>query len=129
MLKQCRLQELSFGKYRVYLYHDGKEISREEYWNGTELDEYLENLEKDGYKQCYTDKEIQEAKTVYDTRSKGAIGGAPRWLDTDTFDHHCVHIYKCSACGKEVADDYISYHKYCLHCGSKMYQENDKNDC
>ena len=128
MLKQCRLQELCFGKYRVYLYHDGKEISREEYWNNEEFDEYLESLEKNGYKQCQTEKEIQEAKAIYDNYSKGAIGGAPRWLDTDTFDHHCVHIYKCSACGKEVADDYISYHKYCLHCRSKMYQENDKND-
>lgn len=125
MLKQCRLQELSFGKYRVYLYHDGKEISREECWNNAEFDEYLESLEKDGYKQCYTEKEIQEAKVIYDTRSKSAIGGAARWLDTDTFDHHCVHIYKCSACGKEVADDYITNHKYCLHCGSKMYQEEE----
>lgn len=125
MLKQCRLQELCFGKYRVYLYHDGKEISKEEYWNSEEFDEYLESLEKDGYKQCYTDKEIQEAKAIYDSYSKGAIGGAPRWLDTDTFDHHCVHIYKCSVCSKEVADDYISYHKYCLHCGSRMYQEEE----
>lgn len=47
-----------------------------------------------------------------------------RWLDTDTFDHHCVHIYQCSNCRKEVADDYIDNHKFCLHCGAKM--EGDK---
>lgn len=43
-----------------------------------------------------------------------------RWLDTDTFDFHCVHIYQCSNCLKEVADDYIDNHKFCLHCGTKM---------
>lgn len=43
-----------------------------------------------------------------------------KWLDTDTFDFHCVHIYQCSNYYKEVADDYISRHKYCLHCGALM---------
>ena len=47
-----------------------------------------------------------------------------RWLDTDTFDHHCVHIYQCSNCRKEVADDYIDNHKFCLHCGAKMEGDN-----
>ena len=42
------------------------------------------------------------------------------WIDTDTFDFHCVHIYQCSNCGKEVADDYIDNHKFCLHFGAKM---------
>ena len=48
-----------------------------------------------------------------------------RWLDTDTFDFHCIHIYQCSSYHKEVADDYISYHKYCLHCGAKMDEGDD----
>lgn len=43
-----------------------------------------------------------------------------KWIDTDTFDFHCVHIYQCSNCGKEVADDYIDNHKFCLHCGADM---------
>ena len=43
-----------------------------------------------------------------------------KWIDTDTFDFHCVHIYQCSNCHKEVADDYIDNHKYCLHCGAMM---------
>ena len=43
-----------------------------------------------------------------------------RWLDTDTFDFHCVHIYQCSNCRREVTDDYIDNHKFCLHCGAKM---------
>lgn len=47
-----------------------------------------------------------------------------KWIDTDTFDFHCVHIYQCSNCGKEVADDYISNHKFCLHCGAEMDEGN-----
>jgi hypothetical protein len=43
-----------------------------------------------------------------------------RWLDMDSFDAHYQPIYQCSECGKQVADNYISCHKYCLHCGAKM---------
>lgn len=43
-----------------------------------------------------------------------------RWFDTDSFDHHYTPIYQCSVCRKEVADNYIDLHKYCLHCGAKM---------
>lgn len=43
-----------------------------------------------------------------------------KWLDMDVLDAHYQPVYKCSECGKEVADNYISCHKYCLHCGAKM---------
>jgi hypothetical protein len=43
-----------------------------------------------------------------------------RWLDMDVLDAHYQPVYKCSECGKEVADYYIDNHKYCLHCGAKM---------
>lgn len=46
-----------------------------------------------------------------------------KWIDTDTFDSNYSPIYQCSECYKEVADNYISCHKYCLHCGTKMYKE------
>ena len=42
------------------------------------------------------------------------------WIDTDTFDANYQPIYQCSACQKQVADNYISCHKYCLHCGIVM---------
>ena len=42
------------------------------------------------------------------------------WINTGTFDNHYTPIYQCSECWKEVADNYISNHKYCLHCGTKM---------
>ena len=43
-----------------------------------------------------------------------------KWLDEDSFDAHGSPIYRCSECNKTVADNYISCHKYCLHCGAKM---------
>lgn len=43
-----------------------------------------------------------------------------KWIDTETFDNHYTPIYQCSECWKEVADNYISNHKNCLHCGTKM---------
>ena len=47
-----------------------------------------------------------------------------KWIDTGTFDAHYSPIYQCSECYKEVADGFISCHKYCLHCGTKMDKEN-----
>ena len=43
-----------------------------------------------------------------------------RWLETEYFDAHKVPIYQCSVCWKEVADNYITLHNFCLHCGAKM---------
>jgi lipocalin len=47
-----------------------------------------------------------------------------KWIETGKFDAHYSPIYQCSACYKEVADNYISCHKHCLHCGAKMDKEN-----
>lgn len=43
-----------------------------------------------------------------------------KWLKTEYFDAHKVPIYQCSVCFREVADNYIKCHNYCLHCGAKM---------
>ncbi len=48
------------------------------------------------------------------------------WIDTDKFDNFKTPIYQCSVCIKEVADNYIHLHKYCLHCGAKL--DGGKND-
>lgn len=42
------------------------------------------------------------------------------WYDEDSFDAHGSPIYRCSVCNKTVADNYISCHKFCLHCGADM---------
>ena len=43
-----------------------------------------------------------------------------KWYDEDCFDAHGSPIYRCSVCNKTVADNYISAHKHCLHCGAEM---------
>ena len=46
-----------------------------------------------------------------------------RWYDEDSVDAHGSPIYRCSVCNKTVADNYISCHKFCLHCGAIMNEE------
>ena len=46
--------------------------------------------------------------------------GHGQWLDEDSFDAHGSPIYRCSVCNRTVADNYISCHKFCLHCGADM---------
>ena len=48
-----------------------------------------------------------------------------RWFDEDSFDAHGSPIYRCSECNRTVADSYISCHKFCLHCGTKMDGGNE----
>ena len=45
------------------------------------------------------------------------------WIDMGVFDAHYQPVYQCSECNKQVADNYISCHKYCLHCGADMKGE------
>ena len=47
-----------------------------------------------------------------------------RWYDEDSVDAHGSPIYRCSICNKTVADNYISCHKFCLHCGAYMDRGN-----
>ncbi len=48
-----------------------------------------------------------------------------KWIDTEAYTNHCGHIYECSNCHKEVADDFIVKYTYCLHCGAKMDGKED----
>lgn len=48
-----------------------------------------------------------------------------QWIKTDSFDNFKTPIYQCSVCAREVADNYIHLHKYCLHCGAKMDGRRD----
>lgn len=43
-----------------------------------------------------------------------------RWYEEDSTDAYGSPIYRCSHCNRTVADNYISLHKYCLHCGARM---------
>ena len=48
-----------------------------------------------------------------------------RWYDEDSVDAHGSPVYRCSVCNKTVADNYISFHKFCLHCGAYMDGGNE----
>ena len=128
MLKQCRVRECRFGKHRVYLYHDGKLISEMEWWDGDQLDRYLEKLEAEGYVECYSSEEIEEAKRVYEYHSKHAVGGAPHWtgMEGDI----------CSECGASLTEimDADSYFAIgfepsdlvaCPFCGARMFKGDE----
>lgn len=57
---------------------------------------------------------IETVKYMFKTVGHG------QWLDEDSFDAHGSPIYRCSVCNRTVADNYISCHKFCLHCGADM---------
>lgn len=63
--------------------------------------------------------------TLTPTDVKPVVRG--RWYDEDCFDAHGSPIYRCSVCNKTVADNYISAHKHCLHCGAEMEEVDVKN--
>ena len=116
MLKQLKLTliyadkyNLSQNEYRVDLYHDGKLISSEEYINNSELDELLEQYEKEGYEECYTHEEVSQAKQSYITRSKYVVGGLKKWELKDDGKAHCPY---CDAVGMAYGWN------FCPHCGA-----------
>lgn len=48
------------------------------------------------------------------------------WIFTDHYGYYHTPIYECSNCQKMVEDNFIHIHKYCLHCGAKMDEEDGK---
>ena len=65
MRKQYRYNDYTFGKKRLYIYHDGELVERKELWIDDILDEQ-ERLESEGYKYGFLDGEVEEAKQRYE---------------------------------------------------------------
>ena len=65
MRKQYRYNDYTFGKKRLYIYHDGELVERKELWIDDMLDEQ-ERLEAEGYKYGFLDGEVKEAKQRYE---------------------------------------------------------------
>ena len=42
------------------------------------------------------------------------------WIETGYFDQDYQPIYECSHCHREVADNFMAKHLFCLHCGADM---------
>ena len=63
--KLYRIVNVSFGKYRVCLYHNGKLFLEKEMWRTEGLDDYIEEIEEQGYTLGFTKKEVEEARNKY----------------------------------------------------------------
>lgn len=64
--KQYQCYETRTWKYKVDHYINGKLVHSIEFWQGDDLDNYIEGLEKDGYTLGYLPDEVDDAKTIYE---------------------------------------------------------------
>lgn len=65
MKKQYTYWEYKPWKYTIELYHNGNLVHEEERWEGDDLNNYLDTLEKEGYTLGYTVEEVEQAKKEY----------------------------------------------------------------
>lgn len=72
MRKQYRYTEWSFGKYRLYIYHNGVLVESKDCWLDV-LDEEIDVLELNGYKYGYTEEEVETAKQQYENMLRNII--------------------------------------------------------
>ena len=72
MRKQYRYNDYTFGKKRLYIYHDGELVETKEFWIDDFLDEQ-EKLEGDGYTYGYLNGEVEEAKQQYEYKLENMI--------------------------------------------------------
>ena len=63
--KQYRYKDWTYGKKRLYIYHDGKLVETKELWIDDFLDEQGE-LECDGYTYGFFKEEVEEARQLYE---------------------------------------------------------------
>lgn len=65
MRKQYYISESTFLKFCITLYHDGTQVDRVEKWAGDELNDYLEDIESQGYTQGYSKEEVDKAERKF----------------------------------------------------------------
>ena len=71
--------------------------------------QYADRLDQisEEFRDCSSLIEVQEVRHA-------------KWVSTDMYDAHYIPIFECTNCHREVADEFIKNHSYCLHCGAKM---------
>ena len=94
------------------------------------MKEYIEreavvNLREEFWKDCCDYMAVRVTNIMNIPAADVAPVVHGRWYDEDSFDFHGSPIYRCSVCNKTVADNYISFHKFCLHCGARMDGGNE----
>ena len=73
--KQYHLSVYTGFRYLVRLYENGKKIKTEKIYDD-KIDEYCENLEKEGYTRGFLHEEVEAARKIYQYRSKNEIAAA-----------------------------------------------------
>jgi hypothetical protein len=70
--KQYDYYECPSFKYNIVLYHDGVKVAVEGKWL-TDLDDYLEELEAQGYTRGYTKEDVDNARINYEHKYENRI--------------------------------------------------------
>lgn len=74
MRKQFRYEQLVFGKFGLYIFHDGKMVANQEIWS-PEIFDIIEELEEDGYTYGFLPNEAEEALKRYERIKNNIIEG------------------------------------------------------
>jgi hypothetical protein len=72
MRLQYTYDECSWWKYRLELYHDGR-LFKSYNVSCDELEDEIDKIEGQGYNFGFTQKEVEEAKKIYEKRLKDRI--------------------------------------------------------
>lgn len=70
--KQYDYYEVRWPYYEIVLYHDGSKVSVERK-SSLEMNEYLKQLESDGYTQGYTEEDVEKAREEWEHIYKNRI--------------------------------------------------------
>lgn len=93
---------------------------------------YLQHMSKEHYTGCqYWEPKVPTTGSniqYHTTKSNAQEVKHGKWIKTDFYGYFHTPIYECSICKKEVEDNYIENHKYCLHCGAKMDGKDAENE-
>lgn len=126
MRKQYDYYESRWPYYTIVLYHDGVKVGTERK-SLHELDDYLEELESEGYTLGYTEEDVETARKEYENKRTNRIGPDVEAYDGEWIEERYIDEkrsdFKCSVC--EFDDTFYRnsmhrFYKYCPNCGAKM---------
>ena len=66
MRKQYTIEQGATFRYWITTYRDGSKIEEHKVWVGDEMNDYIDQIEAEGYEKAYTRAEVQEAKEKYE---------------------------------------------------------------
>ena len=66
MRKQYTISQGATFRYWITTYRDGSAVEKHKVWVGDEMNDYIDQIEAEGYEKAYTREEVQEAKETYE---------------------------------------------------------------